>query len=260
MALKRPPEPKWNWKQPPAPFPECPGANGCFLAPSGSGKSYTLTSLLLGPYKRIFSEVHVFSPSFGLDGIWEEVEKHAKSLNGPEFKSTFHDHFDEEALGEILQKQRARLTRLKQQKTREPLPQIVCVFDDLADTGAMHQAHNLITTLFVRGRHLGVSTWLSVQKLSTIHPTARTNFAFILCWALRNKKELWDGLIYELSNVADTETLLAMYEMATQERYSFWYVDLRRPPAEFYIRFEEKLEIGPEEPPAKRHHGAPHEA
>ena len=104
-----------------------------------------------------------------------------------------------------------------------------------------------------------MSTWLSVQKLSTISPTARANFAFILCWALRNKKELWDGLIYELSNVADPKTLLQMYEMATSQKHSFWYVNLRRLPAEFYINFDEQMLVErkpsddpPEEPPAKR--------
>ena len=259
MPLTRPPEPKWKWKQPRHPFPECPGANGAFLGPSGSGKSYALTSLLLTEYKKVFNEIHVFSPSFGLDNIWDEVEKHAKGLETAEFKSTFHDSWDEAALAEILKKQRDRVTRLKQQKSQEDLPQICVILDDLADTGAMHQAHNTITSLFLRGRHQGVSTWLSVQKLTTIHPTARANFAFILCWALRNKKELWDGLIYELSNVADPKTLLQMYEMATSQKHSFWYVNLRRLPAEFYINFDEQMLVErkvsdepPEEPPAKR--------
>jgi len=259
MALSRPPEPKWNWRQPPSPYPECPGANTCLLGPSGSGKSYVLTALLLGPYKRVFQEIHVFSPSFGLDNIWDEVEKHAKSLNGPDFKSSFHDRFDEEALQEILTRQRARVTQLKKQKSQSPLPQIGICLDDLADTGHLSQAHNVVSTLFVRGRHVGCSTFCSVQKLTVLHPVIRTNQAAILVWALRNKKELWDGLIYELSNVADPHVLLEMYRMATEEKHSFWYVNLRRLPAEFYIRFEEKLEIGPE-PPAKRHHGAPHEA
>ena len=110
---------------------------------------------------------------------------------------------------------------------------------------------------------MGVSTWLSVQKLSTIHPTARANFAFILCWALRNKKELWDGLIYELSNVADPRTLLRMYDMATREPHSFWFVNLRRLPAEFYINSDERMLIDkgptdePPEPPSKRANVAP---
>jgi hypothetical protein len=259
MPLTRPPEPTWKWKQPRHPFPECPGANGAFLGPSGSGKSYALTSLLLTEYTKIFNEIHIFSPSYGLDNIWDDVEKHAKGLETAEFKSTFHDRWDEEALSEILKKQRDRVTRLKQQKSQAELPQILVCLDDLADTGVMHQAQNTITSLFLRGRHQGVSTWLSVQKLTTIHPTARASFAFILCCALRNKKELWDGLIYELSNVADPKTLLAMYDMATSQKHSFWFVNLRTLPATFFINFDEQLipernptDEPPEEPPLKR--------
>ena len=32
-----------------------------------------------------------------------------------------------------------------------------------------------------------------------------------------------------------------MYEMATREKHSFWYVNLRRLPAEFYINFDEQM-------------------
>jgi hypothetical protein len=115
-----------------------------------------------------------------------------KGLETAEFRSTFHDRFDEEALTEILKKQRDRVTRLKQRKSQEYLPQIFVCLDDRGHRRAMHQAHNTVTSLAIRGSHLGVSTWLSVQ--STIHPAIRANPDAILTWALRNKKELWDGL------------------------------------------------------------------
>ena len=49
MALKRPAEVHWNFRKPPEPFPQTPGANGCFLAPSGMGKTTTLISMFLSP-------------------------------------------------------------------------------------------------------------------------------------------------------------------------------------------------------------------
>ncbi len=57
--LKRPPEVSWNFKKPPEPFPQTPGANGCFLAPSGMGKTTTLIAMLLGPYSKVFDQIHV---------------------------------------------------------------------------------------------------------------------------------------------------------------------------------------------------------
>jgi hypothetical protein len=76
----------------------------------------------LTEYKKVFNEIYVFSPSWGLDCIWNEVEKHAKGLETAEFKSTFHDHWDEDALAEIQKKQHDWVTCLKQQKSQEEVP------------------------------------------------------------------------------------------------------------------------------------------
>jgi hypothetical protein len=70
-VLKRPKEVSWTWRKPAEPFPQTLGANGCFLAPSGGGKTTTLVSLLIGPYTRVYGAAHVFSPSVGIDSAWE---------------------------------------------------------------------------------------------------------------------------------------------------------------------------------------------
>ena len=61
MALKRPAEKHWNFRTPPAVFPQTPGANGCFLAPSGQGKTTTLIAMLLAPYTKAVDEIHILS-------------------------------------------------------------------------------------------------------------------------------------------------------------------------------------------------------
>jgi len=197
--------------------------------------------MLLGPYKPIYSSIHVYSPSVFIDSAWDVVVKYAKTLDTEENKSTFHDGWDEASLMEIIGKQREKIKELKLTKTKKNLPQILVIIDDMADTGVMHQATNIIATCFTRGRHLLISTWLSVQKLSTIHPVARTNFNFILCWELRNRKELFDGILYELSNIHSIDILFELYKMATEDPHSFMYVNLRKKPVEFWVRFEEKL-------------------
>ena len=91
MALKRPEEKKWNWRTPDAPYPQTPGANGCFLAPSGQGKTTTLIALLIGPYKKVFDEIHIFSPSVEIDSAWDPVRDFAKGLKD----ASFHSEWDE---------------------------------------------------------------------------------------------------------------------------------------------------------------------
>ena len=156
MALKRPPEKTWNWRTPPKPFPQTPGANGVFLAPSGQGKTTTLISMLLGPYakNRVFDEIYVFSPSVDVDSAWDPVREFAKGLKA----SGFYSDWDEKVLIEIMDKQKAKIKELKLANSKKPMPQIIWIVDDWADAPhVMHSASNVLTTLFVRGRHLGSS-------------------------------------------------------------------------------------------------------
>ena len=184
--LHRPIEKKWAYKQPPEPFPPCP-SRGCFLGPSGSGKSTTLISMLLSPYKSVFDGVFVFSPSVEIDSCWDPVKEHARHLKGHGFFS----EWDERAMWAILNEQRDKIKELKRQKSPKPLPQVLVIVDDFADNPhIMHSSGNILTSLMIRGRHFGCSTWLSSQKLTAISLVARVNFQFMCVWRLRNAKEI----------------------------------------------------------------------
>jgi len=183
MVLKRPKEVHWNWAQPKEEvFPPTP-SRVCFLGPSGSGKTTTLISMLLGPYKKIYEGVYVFSPSVQIDSAWDRVKEFVKNLK----HNGFHQERNEKALVEILDTQRAKIKEMKDAKTTKPLAQILVIVDDFADRpDIMHNAGNCLTSLMIRGRHFGVSTWLSTQKLSARSLVARVNFQAMLVWRLRN--------------------------------------------------------------------------
>ena len=241
MALKRPAEKHWNYRTPPAVFPQTPGCNGCFLAPSGQGKTTTLISMLLGPYAKVFDEVHVFSPSVDIDSAWDPVRDFAKGLKA----SSFHSEWDERALHEIMAAQKATIKELKLAKSKKPLPQCLTIIDDFADRpDIMHSAGNILTSLFIRGRHFGSSCWLSSQKLTAISTVARVNFRFMLVWRLRNQREVL-SLMEELSAVYPIDILHQMYETAiSDEDHSFWYINMvAKKDDMFHIRFEHKMQL-----------------
>ena len=100
----------------------------------------------------------------------------------------------------------------------------------------------MLNTLFIRGRHMMISTLVSTQKLRLIGSTVRVNAQFVLCWRLRNALEL-EALIEELSAVYTKKQLLEMFETATAEPYSFWYSDLTAKTKEnmFWLRFEKRM-------------------
>jgi hypothetical protein len=237
--LKRLPETKWRWKQVQEPFPQLPGANGLFLGPSGTGKTTTLLALLTGPYARAFDSLHVFSPSVHLDSAWDPIKNEfAKTLEA----STFSESWDEALLNSILEEQKRKIQELKRAKSKDPLPQALIVIDDFADRPELiHRAGGLMTTMFVRGRHFGLSTWISSQKLTAISLVARVNFRFICCWRLRNAKEI-QALLEELSAIYPIPVLQEMYLQAVDEPYSFWYINLVAKKREdmFFVRFQSR--------------------
>ena len=73
------------------------------------------------------------------------------------------------------------------------LYQVLIICDDLADVPQLHRPNGALDTLFIRGRHMQISTWVSSQKLRLISAAARVNMQFLCCWRLRNQHELDEG-------------------------------------------------------------------
>lgn len=242
MKLKRPPEITWKFKQPAGDvFPKLP-TSGCFLGPSGTGKSTTLIALLLGPYRHCFEAVHIFSPSVHIDSSWIVVKEFAAHLPG----STFHSDFDEDVLRGILDRQREEIRRLKDTKTKKPLPQILITLDDWADQPqVLHSSSNTLATLYVRARHFGATVWVSSQKLTAIATVARVNTRFYCVWRLRSAKEI-QALLEELSAIYPVKVLREIYETAvSDEDHSFLFINLvaRQKEQMFHLRFEHGLAV-----------------
>ena len=100
---------------------------------------------------------------------------------------------------------------------------VILVFvDDFADQDdkVMRSSTNMLTSLFVRGRLLGCSSWLLTQKLRVVSLICRTNFCWMLIWRLRNSKELLT-ILEELDALVDRKLLNEMYRMATNENTAF---------------------------------------
>ena len=121
---------------------------------------------------------------------------------------------------------------------------VICVLvDDFADQGekVMHSSTNVLTSLFVRGRHLGVAAWLLTQKNRVVSLICRTTYCWMLIWRLRSAKER-DQILEELDALIDKKVLLQLYMTATAEKHSFWYINLlNEKDAMFYKNFDQKM-------------------
>ena len=87
-----------------------------------------------------------------------------------------------------------------------------------------------------------ISCLVASQKLRALSTTIRTNAQFMLCWRLRNQREL-DTLLEEISAVYPVKVLRQMYDLAVRDPYSFWYINLaaKRREDMFFLRFESRM-------------------
>ena len=144
-----------------------------------------------------------------------------------------------------------KLTPMDESTSLKKLYQILIVIDDFADQPELHRrtGDGALDTLFIRGRHMQISTWVSSQKLRLISAAVRVNMQFMCVWRLRNQLEL-EAVLEELTALLPKKELQAIYEEATREPYSFLFIHYLKPRAEmFYKRWEERFVIENGEPP-----------
>jgi hypothetical protein len=147
MALKRPAEKNWVYRQPPHPFMPVPSA-GILLGPTASGKTSTAVACILGPFKTVFDAVWIFSPSALLDTAYGPLENHIKTLKG----GGLVGEWDLEKLHEIISEQQKATSEEKLRNQKTPLTSTLLLLDDWSDSPE-NMKSGLITQLFTRNRH-----------------------------------------------------------------------------------------------------------
>ena len=243
------PTPDYKSKQPHDPaVPQLP-STGILLGPSKSGKTVVaLISMILEQYRGCFERIYVFSPSINVDDGWKPVKQYIEETMkvNTDREQVYFENWDEAALRRIIDQQR-KITQVSKQMKMKQLYQILILIDDFADSPNLHKrtGDSALDTLFVRGRHFQISTWVSTQKLRLISNAVRVNAQFFMVWRLRNQLEK-DSLLEELTALVPKQQLHAMYEEAVREPYSFLYIYLLKPRDEmFHIRFDKRFQIGP---------------
>ena len=76
----------------------------------------------------------------------------------------------------------------------------------MSDNPAITRNNKLLNSLFCSGRHSGMSTLVSLQKLSTVPPTIRVNISHLFYFKVRNFKEI-EILQDELSAIVRCDNL-----------------------------------------------------
>ena len=222
--------------------------------PSGCGKTMMIISLITDLYRRggesVFKRVYVWSPSVHSDPCWEPVKQFVeKKLKVPPEEQWAWDHYDPAAMLEVIEQQR-KVIALAKERGHKKLFNILLIVDDFADDPRMSRQDRLLHSLYTRGRHAFISTIVATQKFRALSPVIRVNATALCVFRLRSEQELM-AICEEISAVYPKDTVIALIRHATEEPYSFLYVNLaaKRPEEMFWLRFERRLV-----PTAKDHH------
>ena len=108
---------------------------------------------------------------------------------------------------------------------RKKLFSMLIVIDDFADDAVLTRQSKLLHSLYTRGRHNIISTIVSTHKFAAIHPISRVNATSLIVYRLRNNREL-ESFLEEVSGLSSKKELLSIYKVATEDEYSFLYVNL----------------------------------
>ena len=187
-----------------------------------------------------------FSPSIDVDSTWLPVKHYIEKsmkVQHSEDEPIYFDHYDPEALHDILETQH-KITEYMKKKGEKKLFQILIIVDDFADDPSFTRQSKLLHALYTRGRHNMISTITATQKFSAIHPIIRINATELYAYRLRNYKDL-ETFIDEVSAVYDKKVLLELYNVATSEPHSFLYVKLTAKHKDdmFYMNYDRRLVI-----------------
>ena len=216
------------------------------LGPSGAGKGILLQNMILDIYRGCFERVYIFSPSINVDVTWLPVKEYLnKTINLSENEPPlFYDTNDQENLERIIDTQRKVTEHLKSKKDTKKLFQILIIIDDWADSPDFSRKSQLLHALFTRGRHSGISTIVSTQKFTALHPIIRVNATELYVFRLRNYRDL-EAFVEEVSALIDKKSLMEIYNLATSEPFSFLTVDLtaKKKNEIFMIKFNKKITI-----------------
>ena len=185
--------------------------------------------MLMGPYRNCLSRVYVFSPSCapGVDSAWDSWRRHVRiHMRVPDDEQTMWSDWNPAVLEKLISRHQKVNQYLKAKKQKKGFC-ILCLVDGWADAGdnVMHSSTNVLTSLFVRGRHSGCACWLLTQKQQVLSTIIRTNLCWLFVWRLRNSTELI-GIIEELYALHDRKVLMAMYQLATSNKHDFWFINL----------------------------------
>ena len=112
----------------------------------------------------------------------------------------------------------------------------------MASDAELHDSRGLIAEIFLRHRHSYIQAIVSTQKWRSISTATRAQVCWLCIFGLRSAEEK-KAVLSEISAVYSLKKLEEFYDLCTNERFSFMFVNLLAPTRQdtLFKTFEYKL-------------------
>ena len=214
---------------------------------SQSGKGVLTVNAVTNFWKDCFEAVYVFASTVHVDTTWQTIAHHAHRHLGQGRKDQFlFNDFDETALGEIMERQKANIAKQKKDPDIKKLKGILIIIDDLSHHSGLHKhSTGILSMLMTLGRHYGISLWCNVHSINSLGSLARRQASAIIVFSIANSRE-YDSLREQYGKLVGLSEFDRIYDIAIREAppYSFLtiHASSNNPRRTFMLRFEAWLE------------------
>ena len=136
----------------------------------------------------------------------------------------FFDSFQPDEFKKIIATQ-AKIVKHMKDRGFKKIYNIAIIIDDMLDDQRFLKRTSDLDMLFLRGRHIYISTFISIQKYKGVSNIIRLNISDMFVFKLRNQFDL-DAFLEEFGALADKKIIEQINRIAIGEPYGFLYVKL----------------------------------
>ncbi len=210
-------------------------------AARGGGKT-TSTLWLIKQIESYFDNIIIFSPTVELDQkfkfFFESIDRDF------EFGINVFKEYSEELLTKILKK----IKRVNKNKSFKEKVATLIIFDDIICSLPKQQKATRFNKLLLNNRHYNVSVIINSQSFKLFDSNLRKNCSQICLWRTDNMLELRNyyeeyGALLGNTFKEQRENFLKLYNYATAEPHSFFYINTHNRPNIFFKNFEEEIDV-----------------
>jgi energy-coupling factor transporter ATP-binding protein EcfA2 len=205
------------------------------LGPAGSGKTTTLLSLLKTHYHQKFDRIFLFNPVSRTDPAYDALDLPPERV---------HKKWSNKTIQDLINEKEEWVGQWKENGALIPPATDLFIIDDTYGKGKTLRALEALATM---GRKVQINVWFIAHRWKRqVTPTIRRNLSHVLCFELPNADE-YEDFRKEIKprNMAADEFDRA-FDEATHDKYGFFYVNQRAPPATRFAASFNKVFVFPQ--------------